>query len=105
MAIVAIAASSSGDNTVLAAVAGKKIVVEAYEVSASAAVNVKWKDGASTDKTGLLYLAAAGSSTDADATDVEHDEDELWTGTTNTALILNLSGAVAVGGWARYRLD
>lgn len=104
MAIVAIAASSSGDNTVVAAVAGKKIAVEGYEVSASAAVNVKWKDG-STDKTGLLYLAAAGASTDADATDVEHDEDELWTGTTNTALVLNLSGAVAVGGFVRYRLD
>jgi hypothetical protein len=100
----AIAASSSGDNTVVPAVAGKSIAVLAYEVSASAAVNVKWKDG-STDKTGLLYLAAAGSLTDADATDDEAGEDELWTGTVNTALVLNLSGAVPVGGFVRYRLD
>ena len=101
----AIAASSSGDNTVVAAVAGKKMAVESYEISASGAVNAKWKDGASTDKTGLLYLAAAGSQVDAEATDVEAGEDALWVGTAGNALILNLSGAVAVGGLVRYRLD
>lgn len=101
----AIAAASSGDNTVVAAVAGKSIAVESYEISASGAVNAKWKDGASTDKTGLLYLAAAGSSADASAADLEGGEDELWTGVAGNALILNLSGAVAVGGLVTYRLE
>jgi hypothetical protein len=100
----AIAASASGDNTVVAAVAGKSIAVEAFELSASAAVNAKWRDG-STDKTGLLYLAAAGSGADASSADVEGGEDELWTGTPGQALVLNLSAAVPVGGFVTYRLD
>jgi|SRR4051812_26209830 hypothetical protein len=99
-----ISASSSGDNTVVAGVTGKSIAVESYEISASAAVNAKWKDG-STDKTGLLYMAAAGSQVDASAADLEAGEDELWVGTAGQALVLNLSGAVAVGGLVTYRLD
>lgn len=101
----AIAASSSGDNTVVAGVTGKSIAVESFELSASGAVNAKWKDGASIDKTGLLYAAAAGPLGDASAADLEAGEDELWVGTPGNALILNLSAAVPVGGFVTYRLE
>jgi hypothetical protein len=55
MALTApIAASSSGDNPVVAAVAGRSVRVLGYILSFSAAVNVKWRSGG-TDLSGLLY--------------------------------------------------
>lgn len=103
MATAAIAAASSGDNTLVAAVAGKRIRVHGYELSASGAVNAKFKDGAATDLTGLIYLAAAGSGADADERTA--DPDGLFQTTAGNALLLNLSGAVAVGGWVDYSLE
>lgn len=103
MATAAINAASSGDNTLVAAVTGKRIRVHAYELSASGAVNAKFKDGASTDLTGLLYLAAAGSG--ADALERTNDSDGLFQTTAGNGLVLNLSGAVAVGGLVDFTLD
>jgi hypothetical protein len=99
MATVAITASGTGDNTLVAAVAGKKIRVHAYELSASAAVNAKFRSG-TTDITGLIYLAAAGAS--ADAAERTADPDGLFETVAGQALVLNLSGAVPVGGWVDY---
>lgn len=103
MATAAINAASSGDNTLVAAVTGKRIRVHAYELSASAAANGKFKDGAATDLTGLIYLAAAGAA--ADAVERTNDADGLFQTTAGNALVLNLSAAVAVGGWVDYTLD
>jgi hypothetical protein len=102
MATAAIAASSSGDNALVAAVTGKKIRVHAYELSASGAVNAKFRSG-TTDVTGLIYLAAAGSS--ADGVEADKDPDGLFETAVSTALNLNLSGAVAVGGFVDYSLE
>lgn len=102
MATVAIVAASSGDNTLVAAVTGKKIRVHGYELSASGAVNAKFRSG-STDITGLLYLAAAGSPSDAQ--DRYGDTDGLFETVAGAALVLNLSAAVAVGGWVDYSLE
>lgn len=97
----AIAASSSGDNTVVAAVTGKKIRVLGYVLVANAAVNTKWKSGASTDKTGLLYNAANGG---VSASVVADPGEVFWFETTSgEALVLNLSAAVAVGGHVVYQ--
>jgi hypothetical protein len=90
MAIQAIVAASSGDNTVVAAVTGKKVRVSHYEISASAAVNVKWRSG-TTDLTGLFYLAAAGATADADATDTRDGDEFLFETVAGQALVLNLS--------------
>lgn len=90
----AIQTSTSGDNTILAAQgAGIIIVPTGYWFMANGAVNVKWKSGAGTDKTGLHYFAAAGSGLT-----VPEAVRGLFKTAANEALVLNLSGAVAVGG-------
>lgn len=91
----AIAASASGDNPIVAVVAGKKIRVLSYVLMANGAVNAKWRS-ATTDKSGLLYFAANGGAV-APHTPVGHLETAA-----GEALNLNLSGAVAVGGHVTY---
>lgn len=93
-----IAASSSGDNTLVAAVTGKKIRVIAYNLMANGAVNAKFQSGASgTDLTGLKYCGAAGDGVCANYNPVG------WFETAAGSLLnLNLSGAVAVGGELVY---
>jgi hypothetical protein len=102
MATAAITSAASGDNTLVAAVTGKKIRVHGYELSASGAVNAKFRSG-TTDLTGLIYLAAAGASADAD--ERTGDTDGLFETVAGQALVLNLSAAVAVGGWVDYSLE
>lgn len=93
-----IAASSSGNNTLVAAVTGKKIRVLAYNLMGNGAVNAKFQSGAGgTDLTGLKYIAAAGSGICAPFNPVGWFETA-----SNTLLNLNLSGAVAVGGELVY---
>jgi hypothetical protein len=100
--VAAIAASGTGDNTVVAAVTGKKIRVTRYELSASAAVNAKWRSG-TTDVTGLLYLAAAGATVDSGKSGEQNDF--LFETAAGQALVLNLSGAVPVGGFVNHTLE
>jgi hypothetical protein len=93
-----ISASSSGNNTLVAAVTSKKIRVLAYNLIGNGAVNVKFQSGAGgTDKTGLKYIAAAGGGICAPFSPAGWFETAA-----NTLLNLNLSGAVAVGGELVY---
>lgn len=93
-----ISASSSGNNTVVAAVTSKKIRVLGWNLVGNGAVNAKWQDGASgTDLTGLYYVAAAGGGISVPFNPVGWFETS-----SNTLLNLNLSGAVAVGGSLCY---
>lgn len=95
----AIAAAGAGDNTVVAGVTGKKIRVLGYILMASAAVNAKWRS-ATTDKTGLLYPGANGG---ASAPVVSDPSEMFWFETAvGEALVINLSGAIAVGGHVVY---
>lgn len=93
----AIAASSSGNNTLVAAVVSKKIRVLGLWLTANGSVNAKIQDGASgTDKTGLAYLVVNTGL-------VLPFNPVGWCETTaNTLLNLNLSAAVAVGGSLCY---
>src|SRR5215813_5563985 len=97
----AITASSSGDNTVVAAQAGYAIRVLGYVLTFSAAVNAKWKSGSSTDLTGLLYGIGTGP-----LPVVVPECGKVQRGWFQTAagqaLVLNLSGGVAVGGHVIY---
>jgi hypothetical protein len=93
----AVSASSSGDNAIVSAVAGKRIRVLSYFVIANAAVNAKWRS-ASTDVTGLLYLAANGGIA------ASAEGMGCFQTAVGEALNLNLSGAVAVGGHLTYVL-
>jgi hypothetical protein len=102
--VAAIAASSSGDNTVVAAVAGKKIRVKAWSVSnlTAAAQAVKWRSG-TTDLTGLW---GAGAAIGTIAThDLAPGNDFYFETVAGQALVLNLSAAVAVGGSVQYTLE
>lgn len=92
-----ISAASSGNNTIVGAVANKKLRVLALTLSFSGAVNAKFQSGAGgTDKTGLYY----GTTNTA----IVLPYNKLgWFETAASALLnLNLSGAVAVGGCLTY---
>jgi hypothetical protein len=93
-----ISASSSGNNTVVAAVTGKKIRVLAYNLIGNGAVNAKFKTAAAgADLTGLKYIAAAGGGICAPFNPLG------WFETVSGDLLnLNLSAAVAVGGELVY---
>lgn len=92
----AIAASGSGDNTIVALVSGKKIRVLNYVLVANGTVNVKWKSSTTTDKTGLAYLVANTGVASP------HAPTGLFETAAGEALVLNLSAAIAVGGHLSY---
>jgi hypothetical protein len=94
-----ITASASGDNTIVAAIPGRRIKVIAWDLAVSDAVNVKWRSG-STDITGLYYFGGVGGGIARS----QHKEGYFVTGK-GQALILNLSGAVPVGGSLVYRVQ
>jgi hypothetical protein len=90
-------AATSGDNTLLAAVASKKIRVLSLYLVASAAVTVRFESGASgTALSGQLSLAANGGFV-LPYNPVGHFETA-----TNTLLDLELSGAISVDGGFTY---
>lgn len=92
-----IVASASGATTVVAAVTGKKIRVLSFVLSANAALNVKFQShGGPTDITGLLYLTDK-SGIGASFSPAGHFETVA-----GEALDINLSAAVAVGGFLTY---
>ncbi len=94
-----ISASSSGDNSIIAANATKRFRILALFIMASAAVNARFESGAGgTALTGLGYPAANGGW-------VLPFSEVGWFETLaiNTLLNLELSGAVAVGGCLVYQ--
>lgn len=89
--------ASSGDNTILAAVSGKKIRVLQYTLVCGSAVNVRFESGiAGTALTGVMEIAA-NSGISAPYSPVGHFETA-----SNTLLNLELSGAVNVDGHFTY---
>lgn len=95
---VGITASSSGDNTVIASLSAKKIFVVAWNLSFSGTVNAKFTDGAAGTLLAGLYYGVANAGAGNSIAPPYY----LWAGSTTTALILNLSGATAVGGSVTY---
>lgn len=92
----AIAASSSGDNTVVAAVSGKKIRVMNYHFTAAAAVTVRFEDGAGgTALTGQMEVAANGNVD-------SQSQLGLFETSAGNLLNLELSSAVSVAGHLTY---
>lgn len=94
-----VSTATLGDNTVVAAVAGKRIAVESYALVVSGAVSVKWKSGAATDLSGAMALAANGGLAPAGA----GPDSSLLATAAGGALVLNLSAAVQVSGHVAYR--
>ena len=94
---VIIDAASSGDNTILAAVASKKIRVLACFLVAAAAVNTRFESGAGgTALTGQMNCAANGGFV------LPFNPVGWFETASNTLLNLELSGAVSVDGSLTY---
>lgn len=92
-----IAASSSGNNTLIAAVTSKKIRVLAAAFMSNGTVNAKFQSGAGgTDLTGLFYMVANTGGV------LPYNPAGWFETGSNTLLNFNLSGAVAVGGCITY---
>lgn len=93
----AIDAASSGDNTLVAAVAGKKIRVLAAFVQSAGTVNVRFEDGAGgTALTGQMNNVANTGFV------LPFNPVGWFETTANTLLNLELSGAVSVDGCLTY---
>lgn len=93
---VAINAASSGDNTLIAAVVGQTIRVHKLFFVASGAVNIKFKDGASSDLTPATPFYAGGGVV------LDFDGDPWFVTTAGNAFVLNLSAAVQISGRIYY---
>ncbi len=96
-------ATASGDNTVIAAVAGKKLRVVGYSTASAGTVTVKWKSGASVDLSGPMPMVAAGSGQGVLGSGTYMAEYGVLETDVGLALVLNLSAAVVVGGHLVYR--
>ena len=92
----AISASSVGDNTVVAAVAGKKIRVLKYTILTSGPVAAKFRSASVADLTGSMTLAANSGVGGAFC------PVGLFETAAGDALNLNLSGAAGVAGHLTY---
>ena len=93
----AISAGSSGNNTAVAAVTGRKIRVMQVFLLAAGAVDVRFEDGAGgTALTGIMSLAANGGF-------VMPFSPIGWFETTAATLLnIELGGAVQVSGCIAY---
>jgi hypothetical protein len=91
--------ATSGDNTLLAAVAGQRIIVHQLFLVAAGAVNVRFESGTGgTALTGQMNLAANGGLV------LPFNEKGWFETAQNTLLNLELSGAVSVDGALKYSL-
>ena len=88
--------ASSGDNTIVAAVASQTTRVHALRLNVAGAVIVQIKDGAGTVLEVFNFAGAGGSMF------LDFRGRPYYKTTANTALIINLSGAVQVDGRIEY---
>src|SRR5262245_40710763 len=103
---VPIAASTLGAaNTIVAGVTGQIIRVLGFHLSFSGTVNAKFQSNGTTDLSGLFYGGAAIQVPGADLPSFPHGKAPAYFETlSGEPLTLNLSAAVAVGGFVTYEL-
>jgi len=89
--------SGTGDNTVVAAVPGKKIKVLAFMVNAALVVAARFKSGPSNNLTGAIALGVNGTMALATALPSWILETAV-----GEALVLNLGAALQVNGFVAY---
>ena len=94
---LAVDVNTSPDNTLIAAVSGKKILVLGCVLIAAGAVNIRFEDGAGgTALTGVINLTTNSGFT------LPLGIPGWFRTSTNTLLNLELSGATAVAGTLVY---
>ncbi len=94
-----ISTASSGDTTLVAGVAGKKIKVYRLKLIVNAATAILVKDGASTTLDGPLSFSA-NEGMILDFTD--SDMPPWYTTSAGNALVINSTNAVTIGGNLDY---
>lgn len=91
----AVQASSSGNNEIVAAESGKRVLLLAYNLMSNGIVNAAWRSGATT------VIGGRGFFTEAGRGKVVPYNPKGWAITASgEALNLNLSAAIAVEGEA-----
>lgn len=90
--------ASSGNNTIVSAVTGKKIIVFTYVTVCAGAVSVRWQSSGGTILDGPCAFAANGGAAPPMA-ECGHFETLAGEG-----LVINLGGAIQVGGHVVYGL-
>jgi hypothetical protein len=103
MATAAIAAGTTGDTEVVAAVAGKRVRVVTGVLSFGGTVNAKFRS-ATTDLTGLYYGVLGAQVTFDHGGEGYGGQKGHFQTEYGEALNLNLSGNVAVGGHVVYEV-
>lgn len=88
--------TGTGDNTLVAAVGGKKVYVYQLFLVQSAGSNLTFKDGAGTALTGTMSMLASGSIT------LFANGQPYFTTSTGNAFVLNQSGTAQVSGRLYY---
>ena len=100
----AIAVTASGDNTIIPAQgANKRIVLKELFLAGSGSVNGFIKSGAS----GTVHFASATNRFPFTSGGgfLLKGTDRRWAGNVNQPMVLNLDGAVAVVGYARFDVE
>lgn len=97
LSLALISASASGDNTIIAASGVLTIKIYHINLITAGDVNVRFKSGAGTNKSGLYtFLANQGIALDPPISN------PVITCTAGDAFVINLSSAVAIGGFCLY---
>lgn len=96
----AISGATGGNNTLVAAVSGKKIRVLSYVIVADSAVDVRFEDGA--DGTALSGQMKLGTSTDSGGIAAPYTPRGHFETSAGTLLNMELSAAVQVSGHLTY---
>jgi hypothetical protein len=92
----AVSHSASGDNTVVAAVAGKTTRVYRLFLVVAGTTVITIKDGAGTALTGVMTFAAGGSLI------LDFQAEPWFSCTAGNAFIINSSNAVQISGTVYY---
>ena len=96
-----ISISTSGDNTIISDPGdGKFIVIDHINLVPNAAVTIQFKDG-TTNYGGAYSLT---SSQGFVLENSMQDQDGIITISDSAAFVINLSGAIQVSGFCRYRI-
>lgn len=92
--------SGTGDNTIITAVAGRRICIDHVNLLVSSATNIQLKDGA-TNYGGAYQLASKGAIA---LDNVMKNQWGIITLSTNSDFVINSDTAVQVSGFVRFRL-
>lgn len=96
LASVSVSVAASGDNTLVAGAGGQTVRVFKLMLVVGAAVNIRFKDGAGTNLTGIMTMTASG------AVVLDFDSEPWFVTALGNGFVLNLSAAVQVSGRVYY---